>query len=292
MATAYHRYHLGEHCAWIGMLTNFLLCFAKLFVGFWGNSNALIADGVHTLSDLVATGIVIIGFRIAKKPPDKEHPYGHGRAETIATKIIAIILIIFGLQTGYDSSKTLFVSNLTSPSFIVLLTVTLSIFIKESLFKYTLRIGHKLSSSSLIADAWHHRSDAISSIAAFVGVFGAIIGFHYLDPLAGIFVSILIIKAGIRTFHIAYDELMNGIIKSETMDKIRDIAESTEGVVSIEELKAHKMGLEINIDLVINVDGKATVNKGHEICNLVEEAIKREIVSVRQVMIHVNPSKG
>lgn len=292
MTVAYRRYHLGERCAWIGIITNFFLCLFKLFAGFWGNSNAVIADGVHTLSDLVATGIVLVGLRIAKKPPDEEHPYGHGRAETIAAKVIAIILIIFGLQIGYNSLKALFVPNLTSPSFIALLATISSIFIKKSLYRYTLHIGNKLSSDSLITDAWHHRSDAISSIAVLVGVFGAIIGFPYLDSIAGVFVSILIIKAGIRMFHKAYDELMNGIIKSEIMDEIRDIIKSTEGVVSIEELKAHKMGLEINVDLTINVDGEATVDKGHEICDLVEKAIKKEIVSVRQVMIHVNPSKG
>ncbi|MDI6785398.1 MAG: cation diffusion facilitator family transporter [bacterium] len=291
MTTTRHYYHLGERCAWIGMVTNFFLCFVKLFAGFWGNSNALIADGVDALSDLVSTGIVLIGFKIAKKPPDEEHPYGHGRAETIATKTIAVILILFGLQIGYNSLKALFAPNLAPPSFIALIAAAFSIIIKESLFKYTLRIGNELSSSSLIADAWHHKNDAYSSIAALIGILGAIIGFPCLDPLAGIFISILIIKVGGHMFHKAYDELMNGVIKSEIIDKIRDVIKNVSGVKSIKELKAHKMGLEINIDLIINVDGGVTVDKGHDICNLVEEAIRKEISSVRHIMIHVNPSE-
>jgi cation diffusion facilitator family transporter len=285
----HYHYSLGERCAWIGMVTNFFLCLGKLYAGYWGSSKALLADGIHTLSDLVSTGIVIVGFKIAKKPPDKTHPYGHGRAEAISTKIIAVMLIIFGLQTGYDSFMTFFSPDLKSPHLITLLVILLSIFIKETLFKYTLHIGNKLSSSSLIADAWHHRSDTYSSIAALVGILGAILGFTYFDPVAGILVSALIVWAGIRIFLIAYNELMDGIIKSETMDEIREIISGISEVKSIKDLKAHKVGLDINVDLTIDIDGNMTVDKGHQICDMVEEEVKKRITSVKKIMIHVNP---
>lgn len=286
-----HHCSQGERCAWIIIVTNIILCFVKLFAGFWGNSKALIADGVDNFSDLVSTSIVVIGFKIAKKPPDKEHPYGHGPAEAIATKIIAIIIIVLGLQIGYNSLKACFVPPLTSPHFLTLVIAAFSILIKESLFKYILHMGNKLSSNSLIAEAWHQRSDAYSSTAAFVGILGAIIGFPCADSIAGVFVSILVIKVGCRIFHKAYDELMNSMLEDKIMSKIRNAIENTLGVKGIEDLKAHKVGSEINVDLIINIDSEVTVDKGHKICDLVEEAVRKEVSSVKDIMIHVNPFK-
>ncbi|MBU0600278.1 cation diffusion facilitator family transporter [bacterium] len=289
MKTNRTYYYLSERCAWVGMVVNFSLCFIKLWAAYFGNSKGMMADAIHSLSDLISSGIIIVGLKIAKKPADEEHPYGHARAEAIFAKVVAILLILFGLEVSYVSLKAIFVSSLKPLHLIALMAAIFSIVVKESLFRYTLQIGNKLSSTILITSAWDHRSDALSSLAALIGILLTLAGYPLFDPLAGIFVSGLIIKTGISMFHQAYDELMNGVIEDEIMDKIRRIIGGISEIKSIRGLKAYKAGSEINIDLTISINGKITVDEGHKICNSIEKTLKKEIGFVNQIMIHVHP---
>lgn len=285
------NYHKGERGALITILTNALLFAIKLFAGIFGRSHAMLADALHTSSDLVTTLIVLVGFRIGRQPPDPHHPYGHGKAESIAAKLVAIILIIFGFWIGLNALRAIFKRELFVPHFVALWAAVISIFTKEVLFQYTFRLGRKIGSTSLTADAWHHRSDALSSGAALAGIAGARAGFPYLDPVAGIVVAAVVIKIGFRFFHRAYDELMDAALGERIMNRIRTQAFKVKGVKLLANLKARKMGMEIFVDMTIKVAKNKSVEEGHTIAERVKDSILLHIPNVKEVLVHVEPYK-
>lgn len=282
-------YKIGEQGTIVGISVNFLLLLFKAFAGIAGRSQAMLADALHTASDLMTSFAVLIGFKIAKTPPDPHHPYGHGKAESIASKIVSLTLIALGLKIVFNSFQAIFFKPLIPPRQIALWAAVGSIFVKEGLFRYTFWLGEKISSTALKSDAWHHRSDALSSIAALIGIGGARIGFPILDPLAGIVVSVFVIKAGVNIFHTAYDELMDAAPSGKLLAKIKNLAGEVRGVKGIKDIKVRKMGLELFVDMTIELDKDLSVKDSHFITAMIRRNILEHISGTKDVLIHVEP---
>ena len=282
-------YVMGEKAVYLIIAVNLALFAIKFFSGVFGKSQALIADSFHTASDIVTSLIVLVGFRYARIPADKHHPYGHGKIESVTAKIISLILIALGAKVLFDSSKILILHDFHMPHQVALWAALLSIAIQEIQFRYALKWGKKIQSTSLIADAWHHRSDAFSSVAALIGIAGARLGLEALDPIAGIVVSIFVVKIGLDIFHTAFDELLDSALPSEITDKIKELALQVEGVKRVTVLKARKLGLDILVDMTIEVDKNMTVEEAHLITIKVRKLVLSDISNAEDVLIHVEP---
>lgn len=284
------KYKRGEKGTRIGIFVLLFLALIKGTAGILGHSRALLSDGLHSFSDVLTSIVVLIGLRIAKRPPDKTHPYGHGKAESIAAKTVAIILILVGAHFGIDNFKTIFTKTLVTPGMITLWIALLAIITQESLFRYKFRLGRRIGSSAITADAWHHRSDVFASLAAMIGIGGArLLGWRWLDPLAGVVVCILIMIVGIKIFLTTAGELMDATIDRRIRERIEKEALRVKGVKRINSLRARRSGLDIFVDLEIEVDSKLTVEGGHAIAVQTEKRILKEVEQVANVLIHVNP---
>jgi cation diffusion facilitator family transporter len=286
-----YSYKIGEKGAWLGILSNIALFVLKFLAGVFGRSQAMIADAFHTASDAFTSIVVLVGFKIARKPADREHPYGHGRAESITAKIVALVLIFVGLKLVHDSAKILILKEMVKPHSIALFAALISIVIKEFTYRRVLLISKKINSISLKADAYHHRSDVLSSIAALVGITGARMGWTFLDPLAGILVAGFIIKVGADTFHVAYDELMDAAPPKGMVRQIEKIVMATEGVLETKKVMVRKYGIELFLEVTIGVDRNKTVQEGHFITTKVEKNLRDKMTSVEGVLVHVEPAK-
>ena len=284
-----HRYKIGEKGAMLGIVINTGLAVFKFFAGVVGNSNAMIADALHTVSDFLTSIVVFVGFKIAQKPPDDEHPYGHGRAESIAAKIVSIVLIAFGVKVLLTSMHVLRSHHVPVPGMIALIAAIVSIIVKFVLYLYVRMLGTKIKSASLIADAHHHQSDALSSIAALIGVGFARLGYEFMDPLAGIVVAAMVIKVGISSFHAAYDELMDAAPSKELKKDIETAVFDTCEVKAIKELNVRKLGLDLQIDLTIDVDKDITVEQAHIVTMKVKRNIRKHVPQAKGILIHVEP---
>ena len=284
------KYRRGEKGTRIGIFVLFFLALIKGMAGILGHSRALLSDGLHSFSDVLTSVVVLIGLHIAKRPPDKTHPYGHGKAESIAAKTVAIILILIGAHFGIDNIRTIFTRTLVTPGMVTLWIALLAIITQESLFQYKFRLGKKIGSSAVIADAWHHRGDVFASLAAIIGIGGArLLGWRWLDPLAGVVVCILIMIVGIKIFLTTTGELMDATIDRAMREKIEKEALRVEGVKRISDLRARRSGLDIFVDLKIEVDSRLTVEEGHAIAAQVKKRILGEAEQVANVLVHVNP---
>ncbi|QZY57216.1 cation diffusion facilitator family transporter [Crassaminicella profunda] len=283
------RLSLGKKASWIGIIGNILLTALKAIIGFISGSTAMVADALHSGSDIVATTIVLHGIKISHRPPDQEHHYGHGKAESIVAKIIAIILMITGMGIGLSAYHSLKSPNLTSPDAIAIWAAVLSIVVKEWMYRYTVKIGERIESQALVADAWHHRTDAFSSIAALIGITGAVLGYPILDPIAGIIVAFMIVKAGFSIYLDAINELMDTAPSKEVMDRIKKTTLSVDGVRSVHKIRARKNGNQIYVDLVICVDKYITVEKGHQFAAQAKYNILNTMPNIKDVVIHVDP---
>lgn len=288
-----HRYYykIAERSVILVIIANVLLFGIKFFCGIFGKSQALIADSFHTASDVLTSIAVVIGLKYASTPADPHHPYGHGKAESVTAKVVSLVLIVMGFKVIYDSSRLLILHDYCRPHQITLWVVLGSILVKELQFRYTLRYGQKFQSTSLIADAWHHRSDVYSSVAALIGITGARLGFGMLDPIAGITVGILIVKVGFDVFHVAFDELLDSSLPKDMTERIKKLTAGTQGVKKVTILKARKLGLDILVDMTIEVDGNMTVGEAHLITAKVRRSVLRDIANAKDVLIHVEPYK-
>ncbi|MFC1480507.1 cation diffusion facilitator family transporter, partial [Candidatus Omnitrophota bacterium] len=260
-----HGYKIGQKSAWLGISSNILLFAIKLFAGIFGRSQAMVADAFHTASDALTSVGVLIGFKIAEKPADEHHPFGHGRAESIAAKMVSLVLILVGLGIAYSSARVLITGNMTEPGSIALIIGIVSICVKEFTYRRVLSAGKKINSVSLKTDAYHHRSDVLSSIAAVVGIAGAKLGQTFMDPLAGIIVAGFIIKMGVEAFHMAYDELMDAAPPEELRRKIEKTIMMVDGVKEVKRIMVRKTGIEFFIEVIIGVDSGQTVEKAHQV---------------------------
>ncbi len=224
------NYKLGVKASWITIIFNVLLAAIKIVAGIIGNSKALMADGVHTLSDVLTTFVVLIGLKISSKEADEQHPYGHEKYESVFAKLLSILLLLTGgLFIGYEALKSLIEGNIAKPGRIALVAALVSIVIKEGMYWYIIKIARKIKSLSMEADAWHHRSDAFSSLGTFIGILGARLGLTALDPIAGVVVSILVIKVGVDLYIKSVKELVDESANDETEKQIRDITCKTQG---------------------------------------------------------------
>jgi cation diffusion facilitator family transporter len=283
------RYQQGKKISIISILSNVLLAVLKISIGFFANSKALIADGFHSVSDMASTMIVMVSMKFSETPADKNHPYGHEKAEALGTNILAVILVLTAFFLGRDAVLTIVSGNIAEPGSWALFAAFVSIIVKEILYRFTIKIGEEINSRGLIADAHHHRSDALSSIAALIGIGGAKLGFRFLDPLAGLVVALLILKVGYEIMRDTSYELMDGRPDKEKINEIRDLAAEIEGVIEIHDIKLRSYGPNYIVDLKIVVEDQLSVADGHNIACLVEKKIIKNSDDVKDVMVHVDP---
>jgi cation diffusion facilitator family transporter len=278
-----------RYISYIGILINLFLTIVKFYVGITGNSEALTADGFNSLSDIFAGFVVYISFKISKKPQDKEHPYGHAKAEMIATFIVAIILFGFGLSIVIASFLKIYFGNFEKPTLDTLVVALGTIIIKEVLYKWTLKWGKLLRSSGLVATAYDHRSDVIASIAVVIGIIFARMGYFYMDPIAGIVVSIFIFRLAFKLVKESIGNLMDESPPYYITENIKQVIKDTQGVENITDLRVRKSGPYIYVDVDVEVDSKMTVKRAHDIAENVKERLIESNNYINDVMVHINP---
>lgn len=284
-----------KHISITSILANFFLSIFKFFAGIVGHSEALVSDAIHSLSDIFSTIIVIIGIKIASKAPDSHHQYGHERFESVTAIILSIILAITGIGIGLNGyNKIITKSYLAaqSPTFLALIAAITSIIIKESMYWYTRSGAKKINSGALMADAWHHRSDALSSIGSMIGIIGAQNGYAILDPIATLVICVFILKAAFDIFKDGIDKMVDSSISNQDLDHIRKEVMEVAGVIDIDLLKSRQFGNKCYIDVEIAVKGDLTLVQAHEIAANVHENIEEKFHDVKHCMVHVNPYKG
>ena len=272
----------------IGMIANLLLSLFKFVGGILGNSVALVADAIHSLSDLVTDIIVLFTHRIGKMPQDEDHPYGHGRAETIGATAIGMLIIVTGIGVTYETWEAMGEGFGQAPGLLAASAALFSILVNEGLFHYTRRVGEETNSPSLVANAWHHRSDAISSIAALIGIVGAWQGFAFMDPLAGAVVGCLIVKVGIDITRQGVRDLMDTALSDEHTKKIHAILSEIPEVLHFHDLRTRIIGGEFLIDLHILVDPEMTVTEGHRVAETARRNLIKAIRNIQDVLVHVD----
>ena len=278
----------------ITIIGNIALSLLKLFAGIVAHSNAMISDAIHSASDVFSTFVVIIGIRLASKKPDKEHPYGHERLECVAAIVLAIVLLITGLGIGIEAFKTILQGNsdnIQTPGILALIAAIISIASKEAMYWYTRHYAKKIDSSALMADAWHHRSDAFSSIGALVGIAGARMGFPVMDSIASLVIFVFIIKAAYDIFKDAMDKMVDHSCDEETENQIRDCVRKNKYVEGIDLLQTRIFGNKIYVDMEIALDGSMSLREAHKIAESVHDSIEQNFPKVKHIMVHVNPSK-
>lgn len=277
----------------ITIVQNILLSVFKLFAGIFAHSNAMISDAVHSASDVISTIIVIIGVKLASKKSDKEHPYGHERLECVAAIVLSIVLLYTGIKIGSQAVKDIIggnYQNLQKPGMLALVAAVVSIVTKEIMYWYTRHYAKKIDSSALMADAWHHRSDALSSVGALVGIGGAMMGFPVMDSVASIVIFVFIAKAAYDIFKDAMDKMVDHSCDDETEKEMRDFVLAQKEVLSVDLLHTRIFGNKIYVDVEIGVNGSYTLRQAHEIAEEVHEGIEKNFPKVKHVMVHVNPA--
>lgn len=276
----------------ISIVANFILTVLKLLAGVIAHSGAMISDAIHSASDVFSTIVVIIGIKISRKESDKDHPYGHERLECVAAIVLATILAATGLGIGYSAVTKILAGNyenLAVPGILALVAAIVSIIVKEAMYQYTKAYARKIDSSALMADAWHHRSDALSSVGALIGIAGARMGFPILDPVASAVICIFIEKAAYDIFMDAVDKMVDKACDEETETALRECAAGQEGVLGIDLLHTRVFGNKIYVDIEIEADGELTLTKAHAVAERVHDAIEKNFPKVKHIMVHVNP---
>lgn len=278
----------------VSIVGNFILTALKLLAGIVAHSGAMISDAIHSASDVFSTFVVIVGIRISGKESDKDHPYGHERLECVAAIVLATILAATGLGIGYSAAVKIAggnYANLEIPGMLALLAAVLSIAVKEAMYQYTRVYAKKYDSSALMADAWHHRSDALSSVGALIGIAGARMGFPVLDPIASFVICIFIEKAAYDIFMDAVNKMVDRACDEETEDKLRKCAMGQSGVLGIDLLHTRVFGNKIYVDIEISADAEQSLRDAHGIAERVHDSIEKEFPKVKHIMVHVNPAQ-
>lgn len=284
---------IANKVSFLTILANTGLSLLKLLAGILAHSSAMISDAIHSASDVFSTVVVIIGIRLAAKEPDKEHPYGHERLECVAAIVLAIVLLITGLGIGADALGKIMkgnYDNLQTPGVPALIAAILSIAVKEGMYWYTRFYAIKIDSSALMADAWHHRSDAFSSIGALIGIAGARLGYPIMDSVASLVIFLFIVKAAYDIFKDAMDKMVDHSCDEETEKAIYACVMKNEKVLGIDLLQTRIFGNKIYVDVEIAADGSYTLREAHTIAEAVHEDIEKNFPKVKHIMIHVNPA--
>ena len=272
---------------------NLMLSIFKLIAGLLASSGAMISDAIHSASDVFSTIIVIIGVKISGKASDEDHPYGHDRFECVASIILSILLGVTGVGIGLTGVQKLIAGHydtLAIPGILALAAAVISIVVKEIMYWYTRNAAKKINSGALMADAWHHRSDALSSVGSFVGIFGARMGFPMLDPLASVVICLFVVKAAVDIFRDAISKMTDRSCDQKTVNEMHDCIMNIRGVEGIDLLKTRSFGSKYYVDIEISADGNKKLWETHAIAENVHQAIEHQFPLVKHCMVHVNPA--
>jgi len=278
----------GIKATLVGAFANLLLSVAKFIGGVAGNSTALVADALHSLSDLLTDAIVLATHKIGQIPADSNHPYGHGRAETIGATIVGAVIILAGIWIGYEVWQVIASGIKLVPTWLAAGVATFSILVNEGIFHYTRIVGERVNSPAIIANAWHHRSDAISSVAALIGILGAHFGYSIMDPLAGGVVAIMILKVGATIFAEGLRDLMDTGLSEDQTQEFQKIIDGIPEVIKFHDLRTRTLGGEIFMDIHILVDTDLTVTEGHAAAERVRRSLINAFNRVQDVLVHVD----
>ncbi len=293
------RYRRGRNAIIYNIIINLVLALLKGFAGVLARSQAMIADAFHSASDLMVNIVVLFGLRVSYKPADAEHPYGHGKAETLAQNIVGLLIMGTGVYLAVASLLTLQVEPVGPPGQLALYAAVFSIVVKWFLYRYMWQVGEKENSGAIKANALDHRCDVLSSLAALIGIGGARLGagfgypiFYYLDPLAGIMVAVLIIMMGLGIMRDAGEELMDSMCSPETLQEITTLARSVPNVKEIHQVRARSSGSCLLVDIEIGIEGSLTVEEGHAVAHDVEENLFLKREDIITINVHVGPCEN
>lgn len=292
-ASDYDFQKVANKVSIVTIVGNMALSVFKFTAGVVANSGAMISDAVHSASDVFSTIVVMIGVKLASKESDKEHPYGHERLECVAAIILAMILFFTGVVIGVDATKNILsghYAELQVPGVLALAAAIVSIIGKEIMFWYTKINAKRIDSGALMADAWHHRSDALSSVGALIGIGGARLGYPVMDSIASLVIFVFIAKAAYDIFMDAVDKMVDHSCDEETERQIYNCVMENEEVKGIDLLQTRIFGNKIYVDVEIKVDGSYTLRKSHEIAEAVHENIEKNFPKIKHIMVHVNPA--
>jgi cation diffusion facilitator family transporter len=275
----------------VGMLVNIVLVGLKMTAGWLARSQALIADGVHSLSDLLSDLVVLLGLKWGRKEEDKSHPFGHGRIETVAGMLTGLLLVITGVALAYRAVTAIYNHTESTPGLAAIIAAFVSIVLKEGLYWYTVRVGRRINSLALIANAWHHRTDALSSVAVLIGVTGAYLSpaWHMADAYAALVVTFFIIKVGIELMWSAAKEVIDTAPDEAALAQVKQTAMNVPGVKQTHDIRARLSGGRIFVEIHIVVDPDLTVQAGHEIADVVKNRLLTDVPGMARVIVHVDP---
>ena len=282
----------GRSVTLVGALVNAFLILFKFLAGVFGQSQALIADAVHSISDLFTDFVVLLGLRIGRKAPDEEHPFGHARIETLASATVGLALIATALYLGIQAVLNIYRHTEYHPTGLALIGAVVSIALKEGLYHYTVHTGRRIKSQLVVANAWHQRSDALSSVAVLLGVVGARLkpSWHILDSFAALLVSFFIVKVGLDILRTTLREFTDTAPQPEILNKIANCIRSVEGVIDVHDLRVRTSGGLYQMETHIVVDGALTVTEGHRIAKAAESCLAEEVPDLDQIIVHVDPA--
>lgn len=276
----------------VSIVGNIVLAILKLLAGIIAHSGAMISDAVHSASDVFSTFVVIGGVKMAGKAEDSDHPYGHDRLESVAAIILAVALAITGAGIGYTGIKNIINANeLAMPGALALIAAIVSIIVKEAMYWYTRNGAKKINSDALMADAWHHRSDALSSIGSFIGIGGAMLGYPILDPLASVIICVFILKVAIDIFKEAINKMVDKSCDEEVEALMREMVLSHEDIISLDLIRTRMFGSKVYVDIEFSADGNMTLYEAHAIAEHIHEEMEEKFPDVKHCMVHVNPVK-
>lgn len=277
----------------VSIVSNIALSVFKLIAGILAHSSAMVSDAVHSASDVFSTFVVMIGIKLSSKESDKEHPYGHERLECVAAMILAMLLFITGVGIGVSAFSNIVTGKykeIQLPGALALVAAVVSIIVKEMMFWYTRHYAKKIESGALMADAWHHRSDALSSVGALLGIGGAMLGYPIMDSIASLVIFVFIAKAAFDIFKDAIDKMVDHSCSDEIEQEIIDFVIQNKEVQGIDLFHTRMFGSKIYVDLEIAVDGDYSLREAHEIAENVHDAIESQFPKIKHIMVHVNPS--
>lgn len=286
------REALAMTVSWNTIAVNLLLSAGKFAAGFWGHSAAMISDAVHSASDVLSTLVVMAGIKLSDRESDENHPYGHERLECVASVLLAVMLGATGCLIGWSGVKKIVAGSeavVSIPGTAALAAAVISIVVKEAMYHYTKSAAKKTDSDALMADAWHHRSDALSSVGSFAGILGARMGYPVLDPLACVLICLFIVKASVSIFADAVRKMTDEACSREMSDAIRGVILAQDGVLGLDDIKTRRFSSRIYADIEICADGEATLNETHRTAERVHRAVEEAFPSVKHCMVHVNP---
>lgn len=292
-STAEKERQMVNRVSLVTITGNVVLSIFKLIAGIFGRSGAMVSDAIHSMSDVVTTVIAFLGVRMSQKEADKSHPYGHERLECVASLILGITLFAVGCGIGYAGIQNIIgghYEELAVPGFLALAAAIISIVVKESMFWYTRHYASLLNSAAFMADAWHHRSDALSSVGSLIGIGGAMLGFPVLDSIASVIICLFILKVAYDTFKDALSKMLDTSCSDEYEKSLSDFILSQKDVIKLDLLHTRMFGNKVYVDAEISVDGDKSLRDAHAVAERVHDGVEKHFPNVKHIMIHVNPA--